>query len=87
VDSASAILEREIRRRREEEGAPDTWGHGVSDRQADAGAHASWAAATQPRARGEMGRAKLRLGKAERAKRRRGRKRPAGPMGQKPGVK
>jgi hypothetical protein len=36
-DSASVILERGIRRRREEEGAPDTWGRAVSDKQRKAG--------------------------------------------------
>jgi hypothetical protein len=45
VDSASANLEREIRRwRGKEEGAPDTWSHGVSDGHGDAGARASQAA-------------------------------------------
>jgi hypothetical protein len=36
-DSASVILERGIQRRCEEEGAPDTWGRGVSDKQRKAG--------------------------------------------------
>jgi hypothetical protein len=36
-------LEREIRRRREEGGSPNTWGCDVSDKQANTGARASWA--------------------------------------------
>jgi hypothetical protein len=59
----SAILERGIRRRRgKEEGAPDTWGHGVSDGEGKEGARTQAAGWARPKReageRREVGRAR-----------------------------
>jgi hypothetical protein len=53
----STILERGIRRRRgKEEGAPDTWGHGVSDGEGKEGARAGgWLGSAQAGRGGKKG--------------------------------